>query len=298
MSKSQEQQHANRSVTRSRLPQSIIGVCANTLAKFPPLSRTFRELPSPRDRLQGQRELTVALFYGAICHILFAAAVIAMISGMWFGMSRALGEVPSPWSWIANIALILQFPVLHSLLLTRVGQRVLHKLAPFGTGSTLATTTYAIIASTQLITLFALWTPSGIVFWSASGWSLWVLSALYSLSWLFLIKASWDAGAEVQSGLLGWVSLFRSVKPQYPPMPTEGTFKLIRHPIYLAFALTTWTVPTWTPDQLLLATSLTLYCALGPLAKERRFQQRYGSEWSRYKSQTPFWFPRLWRSAK
>ena len=251
-----------------------------------------------RDRPRARRELAIAILWGAMCHLTFATAVLAMVFGMWFGMSQGLGSVSHPWNWGINALLILQFPILHSLLLTRSGQRILSGLAPLGAGTTLATTTYAIIASVQLLALFALWTPSGVVYWSASGWELWFVAGLYGLSWVFLIKASWDAGAEVQSGLLGWMSLFRSVKPQYPPMPTSGTFRRIRHPIYLAFALTTWTVPTWTPDQILLASSLTLYCVLGPLAKERRFAQRYGSDWSRYMSQTPYWVPRLSRSVQ
>ena len=235
----------------------------------------------------------IALLWGGICHILFAGAVLAMVIGMWFGMSRAQGTVPYPWSWIANCLLLLQFPLVHSLLLTGMAQRFLGRLAPGKTGATLSTTTFAIIASIQLLALFVWWTPSGIIFWQAGGWALWLIATLYTLSWLFLVKASWDAGAEVQSGVLGWMSLIRGVKPHYPPMPVTGTFQFIRHPIYLAFALTTWTVPTWTPDQLLLASVLTLYCALGPLAKEWRFQRRYGADWQRYKLNTPFWIPRL-----
>lgn len=74
-------------------------------------------------------------------------------------------------------------------------------------------------------------------------------------------------------------------------MPETGLFRLIRQPIYLAFALTTWTVPVWTPDQLLLALNLTLYCALAPLAKERRFKRLYGEKWDAYRKNTPYWIP-------
>ncbi|MEM1315751.1 MAG: isoprenylcysteine carboxylmethyltransferase family protein, partial [Pseudomonadota bacterium] len=102
-------------------------------------------------------------------------------------------------------------------------------------------------------------------------------------------------GAEVQSGLLGWLSLLRGVRPQFPPMPERGTFRLIRHPIYLAFALVTWTVPVRTPDALLAALVLTAYCALGPLLKERRFDAMFGDRWRAYRARTPFWIPRLRR---
>ena len=277
---------------------AFVALLERWLSRFPPLSQTMAASPAPRDLRQARYEIIIALVWGGICHILFAGAVLAMIIGMWFGMSLAIGTVPPPWSWGANCLLLLQFPLAHSLLLTGTGYRWLSRLAPCKTGATLSTTTFAIIASVQLLALFVLWTSSGVVFWQASGWALWLTATLYTLSWLFLIKASWDAGAELQSGVLGWMSLMRSVKPQYPPMPTTGTFKYIRQPIYLAFALTTWTVPTWTPDQLLLASVLTFYCALGPLAKEWRFERRYGKNWQHYKARTPFWFPHLRKSKR
>ena len=82
-----------------------------------------------------------ALAYGAVNHAIFAAAVLAMIFGMGFGMSQSLGRVPEPWHLIANAALLLQFPLAHSLLLSKRGGRVLARLIPGPHGRTLATTT-------------------------------------------------------------------------------------------------------------------------------------------------------------
>jgi hypothetical protein len=157
----------------------------------------------------------------------------------------------------------------------------------------LATTTYAIIASVQLLALFALWTPSGIVWWRAEGAAFWAVSTAYAASWLLLLKASFDAGAEVQSGALGWMSLLARIRPVFPDMPTQGLFRLIRQPIYVAFALTLWTVPVWTPDQLVLATCFTAYCLLAPRLKERRFAARYGARFDQYRAAVPYALPRL-----
>ncbi|MEQ8589385.1 MAG: isoprenylcysteine carboxylmethyltransferase family protein [Thalassobaculaceae bacterium] len=265
-----------------------------TLARrFPPLSRVMRASPAERSVRERRRDLLLALVYGGACHGLFAAAVVAMIVAMWFGMSRSFGGLTAPWSYVGNAALLLQFPVLHSLLLSSIGRRVLARLAPSGTGPTLSTTTFAIVASVQLLLLFAFWSPSGVVWWRAEGWLLAAVAGMYALSWLLLIKASWDAGAEVQSGLLGWVSLLRGVRPPYPPMPTTGTFRYIRQPIYASFALTTWCVPVWTPDQLAVAVTLSAYCLLGPLLKERRFARSFGDRWHSYRARTPYWIPRL-----
>lgn len=239
----------------------------------------------------GRRRILLAWAYGMTCHLVFALAVLAMIVAMFFGMSESLGAVPYPWAIMVNALLVLQFPLTHSFLLSSRGRSFLTKLAPANHGATLSTTTYAIIASVQLLALFALWTPSGIIWWRAEGSALYVICTLYALSWLLLIKASYDAGAEVQSGALGWMSLAQNIKPVFPDMPTGGLFRIIRQPIYVAFALTLWTVPVWTPDQLALAIALTTYCLLAPRLKERRFAQRYGARFTAYQRAVPYAIP-------
>ena len=241
----------------------------------------------------GAQRIALALAFGFVCHSIFAAAVLAMIAAMFFGLSESLGRVPWPGALLANAALILQFPLGHSLFLTGAGARLLVRLIPGPHGATLATTTYAVIASVQLLALFALWTPSGIVWWRAEGAAFWVICALSASSWLLLIKASFDAGAEVQSGALGWMSLMARIRPVFPDMPTGGLFRVIRQPIYVAFALTLWTVPVWTPDQLALAVSYTAYCLFAPQFKERRFATRYGKRFQRYRATVPYVLPRL-----
>lgn len=240
----------------------------------------------------GTARIALALGLGMLCHALFGVAVLAMIVAMFFGLSESLGTVPWPWALLANAALIAQFPLAHSLLLTRRGGKVLVRLVPGPHGTTLATTTFAIIASAQLLALFVLWTPSGIVWWRADGAIFWAISTAYAASWLLLLKASFDAGAEVQSGALGWMSLIARVRPVFPDMPTEGLFRLIRQPIYVAFALTLWTVPVWTPDQLALALAYSAYCLLAPRLKERRFAARYGDRFLRYRAAVPYALPR------
>ncbi len=246
----------------------------------------------------GAGRIALALALGLLCHWIFAAAVLAMILAMFFGLSESFGTVPWPWALLANAALIAQFPLVHSLLLTRRGGGVLARLVPGPHGETLATTTYAIIASAQLLALFTLWTPSGIVWWQAEGAVFWAFSAAYAASWLILMKASFDAGAEVQSGALGWMSLMARIRPVFPDMPTRGLFAVIRQPIYVAFALTLWTVPVWTPDQLALAVSYTAYCLLAPRLKERRFAARYGADFERYRARVPYAAPRLFRTSR
>lgn len=165
----------------------------------------------------GAWRITVAFVYGILCHLTFAAAVLAMMIAMFFGMSQSFGTVPGLWAIVANAALIVQFPLAHSLLLSPRGSRFLAKLAPHAFAPTLSTTTYAIIASVQLLALFALWTPSGIIWWQADGVAFAIICYCYGVSWLLLIWASYDAGAKHQAS----VSRYANGRPVQSYTPTH-----------------------------------------------------------------------------
>jgi ubiquinone biosynthesis O-methyltransferase len=246
-------------------------------------------IPAPTETSKTHRATAIA--YGIVCHTLFVGGVGAMIVAMFFGMSRSLGRVPTSWSAPTNAMLLVQFAFLHSLLLSPFGATILKRLAPAVIGSRMATTTYAILASIQVLLLFALWTPSGVIWWRATGTVLWIMSSLYTAAWLLLLKAIWDAGLALQTGFLGWWAIANDRSPVYPPMPTTGLFRIVRQPIYVAFTLTLWTVPTWTPDQLAVALSLTTYCLVGPLLKEKRFRRRFGQTFTVYENRVPYWLP-------
>jgi methanethiol S-methyltransferase len=235
--------------------------------------------------------ILIATLYGLACHIAFVGGVGIMMIVLFGGMTRALGRVPASWSWLANAALLLQFPLLHTALLSKRGVAVLRRLAPARLGAPLISTTYALIASLQTGLLFLAWTPSGHVLWQAQGGAFALITGLYAVAWLLLLKSILDAGFALQTGLLGWWAAVRGRAPVYPPLPTRGLFRLVRQPIYVSFALTLWTVPTITPDGLAVSLVLTSYCLIGPLFKEARFARRFGAEFAAYRARVPYWLP-------
>jgi len=239
-----------------------------------------------------RREIVTAILAGGLCHGLFGLGAGAMVVGMYFGMTLGQGGLSGPWALAANALLLLQFPLLHSLLLTGAGRRLLARLGG-GHGPTLTTTTYAAVASIQLLALFVLWTPSGIVWTRAEGGARVAITVAYAGAWSLLGKAIWDSGWQLQSGALGWLALLRGRRPVYPDMPERGLYRHTRHPIYVAFALTPWAVPVWTPDQLAVAVVFTLFCLIAPLHKERRFLAVNGDRFRAYRRRVPYWLPRL-----
>jgi protein-S-isoprenylcysteine O-methyltransferase Ste14 len=240
---------------------------------------------------QFSKRWMVAITYGFFCHLIFTASVLAMLISMFFGMSQSFGNISAPFYYFTNLLLLLQFPLAHSFLLSSKGRRYLLFFSPRDYSKTLASTVFALFASIQLFVLFVFWTPTQIIIWEASGPFFIMMCALYGCSWLLLVWASIDAGAELQSGALGWMSLAQNKTPKFPDFPTVGLFKFIRQPIYASFALTTWTTPNWTLDQLLIALVFTYYCIVAPRFKEKRFEKKFGGKFTDYKSKVPYMVP-------
>jgi len=233
----------------------------------------------------------VAVTWGLACHLAFAAGVGAMMVGLYTGMTLGRG----PWhGWragLADSALVLQFVVLHSVMLAPRGRRWLARLAPLGLGEALGTTTYAFLASLQLVVTFVLWSPLGPVWVRPHGATVVVLTVAYAGAWLLVLKTMADAGLALQTGFLGWSAVARGRAPRYAAFAPRGTFRWVRQPIYVAFALTLWTAPVWTPDHLILALGWTAYCLLGPRLKERRYLAAHGDRYARYRRLVPYWIP-------
>jgi len=79
--------------------------------------------------------------------------------------------------------------------------------------------------------------------------------------------------------------------PDLPADAGHGSVSPLPEPIYVAFALTLWTMPTITPDQFVVSLVLTVYCLVGPLFKEARFTRLFGEPFTRYQRKVPYWLP-------
>lgn len=241
------------------------------------------------------RAVLPALGMAVLCHGLFVGAVGSMAFALATGLQLGHGPFTGLAAVAANLLLVLQFPLVHSFLLSPRGRGWIARLSPFGHGRTLAVSTYAVSASLQLLLTFWGWSPSHVVWHQPHGPTGVVQWVLFALAWLFLQKALWDAGLAVQSGAAGWWALFRGKPVQYGAMPTGGLFARCRQPIYLGFALVLWTAPVWSLDWLLLALGWSAYCLVGPRRKEARWERLFGARFVAYRATVPYMLPRLFR---
>lgn len=238
----------------------------------------------------GQRAF--ALLFGLITHVLFLVAVALMAAGLFTGLHTGMGPFRGGAAFAANALLLVQFPLLHSFLLADRGRKILKRMVPMQLGAPLATTTFAAISSLQLILFFAGWSPMGTALWHPPAAVAALMTLLYAGSWLLLLQSMRETGVELQTGSLGWWSVLRNRPPAYPPLPLDRPLhRMVRHPIYIAFALILWTSPAFTLEKLLLALVWTVYCVAGSRIKERRLERFHGAKYREYMKRVPFWIP-------
>lgn len=244
-------------------------------------------------RVFSRAQRLVAVGYGLACHTAFAAGVGAMAAGLYGGLRIGRTPLHGVAALAFDLALLAQFAVAHSLLLSARGRPWLDRLAPLGLGPALRTTTFALLSSLQLGLTFVAWAPLGATWWEPHGPLRIALVAAYAASWALLLRTMADAGLGIQTGALGWTAVLRGRAPLHGSFPARGTFRHVRQPIYVAFACILWTGPVWTPDHLVVAVGWTAYCLLGPTFKERRYAGFYGARFERYRALVPYWLPRL-----
>ena len=242
----------------------------------------------------------LALILGLICHLSFCAAVSIMMVALFGTMDVGLKSMPQGASLPIDLLLLLQFPILHTLMLRPSGRRILSRLFPGELGKHLVTTTFVIAASLQLLFLFFFWCPIGSHQWAPTGITLTVWTSVYLASWILLAIAMTNAGLATQMGYLGWSAVFRGEAPKYPSFPQHGLYKVCRHPVYFAMALVSCTGPVWNLDHVIIATVFITYCIFGPMAKERRLLVTFGPKFREHLSRLPF-FPTpssCWNAAR
>jgi len=238
------------------------------------------------------RNKLIAYCIGILCHIAFIMAIASMAYMLANGLTSSILPIGGLYGRYINLILLIQFPMLHSFFLTPIGRKILILPFPKEIGKDLITTTYALIASLQLLVVFVFWTPNQNVWYLPSRILLIPWITTYFISWVILIKALSEAGMAMHSGSLGWRSIVTGRKVVYPRIPTSGLHNQCRHPIYLAFSLIILTAPVWSFDHFLFTTVWGLYCLIGPKFKEHRIKKKSGEEYKVIQKNTPYFIPR------
>lgn len=191
---------------------------------------------------------------------------------------------------LVNLGLLALFGIQHSFMARPWFKSWWSEILP----KPFQRSTYVLLTSTVLGTLFWLWKPLPYELWNLK--SIWLqipLWLLYALGWtLVLISARM-----INSGHffgIQQIKEFRHGKPlSSPDFQTPGLYRIVRHPLMVGFLIAFWASPKMTIGRMLFALGLTAYILIALRFEERDLVDRFGKRYQRYKKQVPMLLPRL-----
>ncbi|MCM2269612.1 MAG: isoprenylcysteine carboxylmethyltransferase family protein [Thermoanaerobaculia bacterium] len=202
---------------------------------------------------------------------------------------------PAPAALAVDLALLLAFAVVHSVLARPAAKTQLARRVP----AELVRSLYSAIAGTQIVTLMALWRPLPAVVWSVPGElpraALW---GLFAAGWAVVLGALRAVDAAHLFGLRQALAAARDVRYEPPPFVARGPYRYVRHPLYAATVLSLFAAPDMSQGRLLLALTMTLYIVLGCRFEERDLEREHGEAFSTYRAAVPAFLPGLGRFAR
>jgi methanethiol S-methyltransferase len=230
--------------------------------------------------------------YGVACHLLFLA-VYAYFAGFvanfavpWSidsGASQPLGTAIA-----LDLLLLLVFALQHSIMARPAFKQAWTRLVP----QPIERSTYVLASCLVLMLLMWQWRPINIVLWDVRHPALWgLMVGVFAAGWL---------GVPLVSLMINHFDLFGTRQvwlhwqdQPYTPLPftTPLAYSLVRHPLYVAWAMAFWATPTMTLGHLLLASVLTVYMVAASRVEERDLVAYFGKAYEDYQRSVPAFVP-------
>lgn len=192
----------------------------------------------------------------------------------------------------ADLALLLSFAVVHSLLARRGVQRRLAAVV----SEPLVRSVFSIVAGLQMIALLALWRPLPEPVWSlASPLARAVVWGIFASAWGLVLWALWAVEPTRLFGLRdAWAAALGRRDPP-AELAHRGPYRYLRHPLYAATVVAFFAAPDLSRGRLLLAVVLSAYIVVGLRFEERDLARRLGERYLAYRRAVPAFLPRLRR---
>jgi protein-S-isoprenylcysteine O-methyltransferase Ste14 len=204
-----------------------------------------------------------------------AIFVAALIATGWsyavaFGASRPF---PGRWPIVADALLLTGFAFHHSLFARDGIKRLLARTIP----ERLLRSVYVWVASVLLIVVCAAWQPVGGLVYDLTGAAGWLCAAVQLAGVWMIVQSVRAIHALELAGIR-------------PPSPQEalqirGPYGLVRHPLYLGWALLVFGAAHLTGDRLTFAVLTTIYLVVAIPWEERSLERAFGQSYGDYKRQ-------------
>ena len=233
--------------------------------------------------------------YGIISYLVFFAVFlygVGFIGG--FLTPTTLDGPPSGSvgrALLMDLGLLTAFAIQHSGMARPAFKNWWKRVVP----EAAERSTYVLVSSLALATMYILWEPIGGVVWSIPQGTLRLcVVGLYLFGWALLLYTTFLID---HFDLFGLKQVWRRLRERpyrAPVFRTPSLYKLVRHPLYIGWLTIFWAAPTMTVAHLIFAIATTAYILIAIRWEERDLEVAFGQVYSDYKRRTPMLMPRLW----
>ncbi len=182
-----------------------------------------------------------------------------------------------------NVLLFSAFALHHSVLARSSAKRAIRQIVP----PELERSIYTWVASLLFLVVCTWWQPvPGVLYqfdgpWRAVGWTGQILAVLltYRASKALDVLNLAGVRAVVGPGDAG------PAASEAQPLTTEGLYGFVRHPVYFAWALFVFSIPTMTGTRAAFAVISTVYLMMAIPWEERGLVDTFGDKYQAYRRQ-------------
>ena len=232
--------------------------------------------------------------YGVVAHAGFLAVFLYLVGFLGnFGVPKSVDSGPTRPLWQALLIdglLLGLFAVQHSVMARPGFKRWWTRFVP----QPIERSTYVMISNVLMGAILGFWEPIGGTVWSVEGpTARAVLYTIFGLGCLQVVISSFFIN---HFDLFGTRQVWFYLRGQdYKPLPFKvpGTYKLVRHPLYVGWLMTFWATPTMTAAHLVFAVLTTSYILVAIRFEERDLVTIHGRDYAEYRKRVPMLIPSL-----
>jgi protein-S-isoprenylcysteine O-methyltransferase Ste14 len=200
------------------------------------------------------------------------------------------GSAPVAEALGINLLLLVLFGVQHSAMARREFKRWWSRIVP----PAVERSTFVVATCAVLLLMFRFWVPieAPVVWQVQSSTGVTLLWSLFGLGWLLALVSTFLLNHFELFGLQQVFARLTQRALTEAEFRTPLFYRYMRHPLYVGFLLTFWSVPVMTTGRMLFALGFSVYIFIGIAFEERDLIRQFGARYRTYREQVGMLIPR------
>jgi protein-S-isoprenylcysteine O-methyltransferase Ste14 len=237
----------------------------------------------------------LSIVYGLAAYLAFSATLLWFIGfsgNLLVPRSIDIGGAGLAWpqALAIDLSLVLLFGLQHSVMARRGFKRWWTRVVP----PVVERSTYVVASSLVLALVMLLWVPIATpVAWRVEGPAAALLWTGFGLGWAITALSTFLLDHFELFGLRQVFTTSTGRRAPTPEMRTPLLYRHVRHPLYLGFLITFWSVPVMTLGHLVFSLGMSAYVLAGIAFEERDLVQQFGERYRVYRRQVGMLLPRI-----